>query len=85
MTEKCVHTEHCCKKHGCKYGDDDCPVETGQKPQSYPCEVCDMDLEDPNYVKLQKLVRMVQEMKCTCFRFLPRSCPRCRVLEEAEK
>jgi hypothetical protein len=38
---KCVHTEHCCILHGCKYCDDDCPVEKGIKPQSYLCESCD--------------------------------------------
>ena len=37
---KDVHTEHCCKEHGCKYGEDDCPVVTGKKIQSYPCEIC---------------------------------------------
>jgi hypothetical protein len=41
--EKDVHTEHCCLRHGCKYGDDDCTVATGQKPQSYPCEECNND------------------------------------------
>ena len=35
-TEKCVHTEHCCAKNGCKYGDIDCPVWLGHKKQSYP-------------------------------------------------
>lgn len=35
-----VHTEHCCVEHGCKYGNRDCPVETGTKIQSYPCESC---------------------------------------------
>lgn len=34
--KKCVHTEHCCIYNGCKYGDDDCPVWLGLKPQSYP-------------------------------------------------
>lgn len=43
--EKCVHTEHCCKDHGCKYGDEDCPVTTGMKPQSYPCEICGLEEE----------------------------------------
>ena len=38
--EKCVHTEHCCFKHGCKYGDNDCPVELGIKIQSFVCEWC---------------------------------------------
>ena len=40
MTDRDVHTEHCCIHHGCKYGKDDCPVETGQKEQSFPCEAC---------------------------------------------
>jgi len=40
--ERCVHTEHCCVDHGCKYGDEGCPVETGQKPQSYFCENCEL-------------------------------------------
>lgn len=36
-SNKDVHTEHCCKLCGCKYGKDDCPVETGVKKQSYEC------------------------------------------------
>lgn len=44
--EKDVHTDHCCIVHGCKYGDASCPVETGQKKQSYLCAVCtDHDTE----------------------------------------
>ena len=39
-TIKNVHTEHCCIKHGCKYGDDDCTVVTRRAPQSYVCESC---------------------------------------------
>lgn len=38
--KKCVHTEHCCVHHGCKYGDEDCPVTNKQKFQSYECESC---------------------------------------------
>lgn len=38
--DKCVHTEHCCDIHGCKYGDVDCPVYLGMKPQSFVCETC---------------------------------------------
>jgi hypothetical protein len=38
---KDVHTEHCCKIHGCKYGDSDCSVAMGTKKQSHPCESCD--------------------------------------------
>lgn len=37
-----VHTEHCCKDHGCRYGhENDCPVMSGRKQQSFPCDVCD--------------------------------------------
>lgn len=39
-SNKDVHTEHCCLEHGCKYGEDDCPVAAGRKVQSYPCESC---------------------------------------------
>lgn len=36
-----VHRTHCCKFHGCKYGDPDCPVENKTIEQDYPCEDCD--------------------------------------------
>lgn len=50
MSEKDVHTEHCCDIHGCKYGYDafgekDCTVSTGLKKQSHICEYCSMDHE----------------------------------------
>lgn len=33
--QKCVHTEHCCAKNGCKYGEEDsCPVWLGYVKQS---------------------------------------------------
>ena len=35
-----VHAEHCCQDHGCKYGDENCPVEKGVVAQEYPCENC---------------------------------------------
>ena len=37
---KCVHTEHCCVIHGCKYSDESCPVVLRIKDQSYCCESC---------------------------------------------
>jgi hypothetical protein len=41
---KDVHTEHCCKIHGCKYGKDDvCTVITDKAPQSFVCENCECD------------------------------------------
>lgn len=46
MSDKCVHTEHCCAEHGCKYGNgESCPVVNHQKQQSYPCEECDFRAE----------------------------------------
>jgi len=38
-----VHRTHCCVLHGCKYGDEDCPVVSGEIKQDYTCESCDMD------------------------------------------
>lgn len=38
-----VHRTHCCVAHGCKYGDRDCPVETGRIKQDYTCEYCEHD------------------------------------------
>lgn len=35
-----VHVNHCCIIHGCKYGDEDCPVERGKVKQAYLCEDC---------------------------------------------
>lgn len=37
--EKRVHAAHCCSVHGCKYGDDDCPVVSGEEWGIY-CEQC---------------------------------------------
>jgi hypothetical protein len=41
---KDVHTEHCCQRHGCKYGDIDCPVILYVKQQSFMCEFCEDDI-----------------------------------------
>ena len=38
-----VHRTHCCILHGCKYGDEDCPVVNGEIKQDYICESCGMD------------------------------------------
>ena len=49
-SNRCVHTEHCCRLHGCKYGDDDeCVVANGDKSQSFPCESCMDDDRDSYY------------------------------------
>lgn len=42
-----VHQSHCCVHHGCKYGNEDCPVVSGEIVQEYACEDC------PRYFKPQ--------------------------------
>lgn len=50
-----VHQGHCCKGHGCKYGDFDCPVVSGVANQFYPCEQCSYFSElESEYNELQK-------------------------------
>jgi hypothetical protein len=44
--KKDVHTEHCCAEHGCKYGENACTVKSGDKKQSFPCEICDDEKEE---------------------------------------
>jgi len=43
-----VHGSHCCKKHGCKYCDDDCPVVLGTEEQEYRQICCD---DEDRYLK----------------------------------
>jgi len=51
-----VHRTHCCKKHGCKYGDEYCPVVLGHVKQDYKCESGDFDngCFEPEIEELQK-------------------------------
>ena len=56
-----VHASHCCKWHGCKYGDDDCPVANGEVEQLYLCEACDWDLRDEEYHR--KVLVRIEEIK----------------------
>lgn len=56
-----VHAAHCCKWHGCKYGDDDCPVVTGKVEQKYLCEYCYEDLDGEEYYR--KALNNIEEMK----------------------
>lgn len=56
-----VHAAHCCKWHGCKYGDEDCPVVLGQVEQLYTCDFCDDLLEDEDYFK--RAVKDIEEIK----------------------
>lgn len=65
MNNKCVHTEHCCQEHGCKYGDEDCPVVLLIKKQSFPCEECETqqnDMAPPEVVSFES-----EGIKCKAF------------------
>lgn len=42
-----VHIGHCCFKHGCKYGYENCPVALGVVKQKYECEYCRDEKNDP--------------------------------------
>ena len=46
-----VHASHCCRWHGCKYGDKNCPVVLGKVEQEYPCEGCSEELKDERYYR----------------------------------
>jgi hypothetical protein len=35
-----IHYEHCCIEHGCKYGDNNCPIWVGKQRQARPCQDC---------------------------------------------
>ena len=56
-----VHKAHCCKWHGCKYGDEYCPVVLGWVKQEYLCEYCDQDLENEEYYR--QILKDIEEMK----------------------
>ena len=56
-----VHAVHCCKWHGCKYGDTDCPVANGEIEQEYPCEDCSTVLAEEEYYK--RMAREITEIK----------------------
>ena len=61
MSKIGVHAAHCCKWHGCKYGDDDCPVVFGEVEQEWPCEYCSDELTDEKYHR-EALAR-IEEIK----------------------
>lgn len=56
-----THISHCCKWHGCKFGELDCPVATGKIRQEYLCKFCYNDLEDEEYLK--ETLKNIKEMK----------------------
>lgn len=56
-----AHPTHCCKWHGCKYGDPDCPVVTGKVKQVYLCEDCSEDLWNEDYYR--QVLKNIEEIK----------------------
>ena len=56
-----VHIAHCCKWHGCKYGDPDCPVVSGEVKQEVLCWRCKEVLEEEDYYKQQ--IINIEEIK----------------------
>lgn len=53
-----VHVGHCCSKHGCKYGDDDCAVVVGTHEQAYACESC-----EPVWFLKEEIERLQKEIE----------------------
>ena len=49
VAEYGVHAAHCCKFHGCKYGDETCPVVNGIIEQLYPCWSCNDLIHEEEY------------------------------------
>ena len=64
MSDLGVHVAHCCRLHGCKYGDDDCPVATGVAEQSNPCEECGLSGIDE--LDTLQVVLAGQSVCCNC-------------------
>lgn len=64
MTNYGAHPTHCCKWHGCKYGDPDCPVVTGKAKQVYLCDYCYDDLDDESdHRDALKIIEEIKEFK----------------------
>jgi hypothetical protein len=57
-----VHQTHCCSRHGCKYGDEECPVVLGTITQEYPCEYCRE--EEEGNKEFKKLLTRWLEKAC---------------------
>jgi hypothetical protein len=62
-----VHSTHCCKIHGCKYGNEDYPVVLGNEEQEYPCEECSDESDVDDYEEMweelkEYLIRAEKEL-----------------------
>ena len=50
-----VHISHCCYIHGCKYGDKDCPVASGEVAQKHLCYDCTEEYEPYTLEEIESL------------------------------
>lgn len=63
-----VHETHCCFEHGCKYGNEDCPVAIGLIKQEYDCEFCgeeylpEMDKKQGYFLTKEQLINLLTEL-----------------------
>lgn len=53
-----THTSHCCLEHGCKYNEENCPVELKTHEQEFPCEEC-----QPPEVIRERIASLREELK----------------------
>ena len=58
-----VHVTHCCLRHGCKYGDEDCPVAAGTHEQMYKCESCDWEEEEARHINIPHMVSLLSDQQ----------------------
>lgn len=57
-----VHQGHCCTIHGCKYGDEDCPVVKGKIKQSHLCYEC-TDPFDFNETSWSDIINVIKDKR----------------------
>lgn len=63
-----THLSHCCKRHGCKYGNTKCPVALDELLQNNPCEFCrsKSEIED-EIAELQEELAWAKELAALRF------------------
>ena len=61
-----IHASHCCKWHGCKYGEKDCPVVKGKVEQLWPCDDCYDEMEEADYYT--SVIARLPQMYALCLK-----------------
>ena len=80
-----VHRTHCCKRHGCKYGQAEvCCVMQGTRVQAYLCEYCTSDDYDGKGVHYEAgiIIEKIPENEVEGLAWLPGDA---EVLEEIKQ